>query len=65
VARCRKCSGVRASVCTTVWPINTAVDALIGDAAHVHSPAGGQGMNTSLVDVCVLGRLLADVGFGA
>jgi 2-polyprenyl-6-methoxyphenol hydroxylase-like FAD-dependent oxidoreductase len=34
---------------------------LMGDAAHVHSPAGGQGMNTGLVDACVLGRLLADV----
>ncbi len=34
---------------------------LIGDAAHVHSPAGGQGMNTGLVDACVLGRLLTDV----
>ncbi len=37
---------------------------LIGDAAHVHSPAGGQGMNTGLVDACVLGRLLADVVAG-
>lgn len=34
---------------------------LVGDAAHVHSPAGGQGMNCGLVDACVLGRLLADV----
>jgi 2-polyprenyl-6-methoxyphenol hydroxylase-like FAD-dependent oxidoreductase len=34
---------------------------LVGDAAHVHSPAGGQGMNTGLVDACVLGRLLPDV----
>jgi 2-polyprenyl-6-methoxyphenol hydroxylase-like FAD-dependent oxidoreductase len=34
---------------------------LVGDAAHVHSPAGGQGMNTGLVDACVLGRLLVDV----
>ncbi len=34
---------------------------LAGDAAHVHSPAGGQGMNTGLVDACVLGKLLADV----
>lgn len=34
---------------------------LVGDAAHVHSPAGGQGMNTGLVDACVLGRLLADI----
>ncbi len=37
---------------------------LVGDAAHVHSPAGGQGMNTGLVDACVLGRLLADVVAG-
>jgi 2-polyprenyl-6-methoxyphenol hydroxylase-like FAD-dependent oxidoreductase len=34
---------------------------LAGDAAHVHSPAGGQGMNCGLVDACVLGRLLSDV----
>ena len=34
---------------------------LVGDAAHVHSPAGGQGMNTGLVDACVLGRILAEV----
>ncbi|MCE7913643.1 MAG: FAD-dependent monooxygenase [Nitrosomonas sp. PRO4] len=32
---------------------------LVGDAAHVHSPAGGQGMNTGLVDACVLGRILS------
>ena len=37
---------------------------LMGDAAHVHSPAGGQGMNTGLVDACVLGRLLATVVSG-
>lgn len=34
---------------------------LTGDAAHVHSPAGGQGMNTGLVDACVLGRVLSEV----
>ncbi|MET3898940.1 2-polyprenyl-6-methoxyphenol hydroxylase-like FAD-dependent oxidoreductase [Devosia sp. UYZn731] len=34
---------------------------LVGDAAHVHSPAGGQGMNTGLVDAVVLGQLLARV----
>ena len=34
---------------------------LMGDAAHVHSPAGGQGMNTGLVDAVILGRILADV----
>lgn len=37
---------------------------LVGDSAHVHSPAGGQGMNTGLVDACVLGQLLADVVHG-
>lgn len=31
---------------------------LMGDAAHVHSPAGGQGMNTGLVDAVVLGQML-------
>lgn len=34
---------------------------LMGDAAHVHSPAGGQGMNTGLVDAVVLGQLLVRV----
>ena len=34
---------------------------LAGDAAHVHSPAGGQGMNTGLVDACMLGQILSDV----
>jgi len=37
---------------------------LMGDAAHVHSPAGGQGMNTGLIDACVLGEILADVVAG-
>lgn len=34
---------------------------LMGDAAHVHSPAGGQGMNTGLVDAVTLSRALAQV----
>jgi 2-polyprenyl-6-methoxyphenol hydroxylase-like FAD-dependent oxidoreductase len=34
---------------------------LMGDAAHVHSPAGGQGMNTGLVDAILLGDALARV----
>jgi 2-polyprenyl-6-methoxyphenol hydroxylase-like FAD-dependent oxidoreductase len=33
---------------------------LAGDAAHVHSPAGGQGMNTGIQDAMVLARVLAD-----
>jgi 2-polyprenyl-6-methoxyphenol hydroxylase-like FAD-dependent oxidoreductase len=37
---------------------------LAGDAAHVHSPAGGQGMNTGIQDAVVLGRLLARVAAG-
>ena len=37
---------------------------ILGDAAHVHSPAGGQGMNTGLVDAFTLGRLLAEVLLG-
>ena len=32
---------------------------LVGDAAHVHSPAGGQGMNTGIQDACNLGWKLA------
>lgn len=34
---------------------------LIGDAAHIHSPAGGQGMNTGLQDALNLGFKLAMV----
>jgi 2-polyprenyl-6-methoxyphenol hydroxylase-like FAD-dependent oxidoreductase len=34
---------------------------LAGDAAHVHSPAGGQGMNTGMQDACNLGWKLAAV----
>jgi 2-polyprenyl-6-methoxyphenol hydroxylase-like FAD-dependent oxidoreductase len=34
---------------------------LMGDAAHVHSPAGGQGMNTGIVDAVTLAGMLAEV----
>jgi 2-polyprenyl-6-methoxyphenol hydroxylase-like FAD-dependent oxidoreductase len=33
--------------------------AIAGDAAHVHSPAGGQGMNTGIQDASLLGKILA------
>ncbi len=38
---------------------------LAGDAAHVHSPAGGQGLNTGLQDAVNLGWKLAQVVHGA
>ncbi|MGI9071815.1 MAG: FAD-dependent monooxygenase [Bryobacteraceae bacterium] len=38
---------------------------LCGDAAHVHSPAGGQGMNTGIQDAMSLAKALADVLRGA
>jgi 2-polyprenyl-6-methoxyphenol hydroxylase-like FAD-dependent oxidoreductase len=38
---------------------------LAGDAAHVHSPAGGQGMNTGIQDAYNLGWKLAAVQGGA
>lgn len=38
---------------------------LIGDAAHVHSPAGGQGMNTGIQDAYNLGWKMAAVLNGA
>jgi len=36
-----------------------------GDAAHVHSPAGGQGINTGMPDAINLGAKLALVCRGA
>jgi 2-polyprenyl-6-methoxyphenol hydroxylase-like FAD-dependent oxidoreductase len=38
---------------------------LAGDAAHIHSPAGGQGMNTGIQDSYNLGWKLAAVAKGA
>jgi 2-polyprenyl-6-methoxyphenol hydroxylase-like FAD-dependent oxidoreductase len=38
---------------------------LAGDAAHVHSPAGGQGMNTGIQDAYNLGWKLGEVLAGA
>jgi 2-polyprenyl-6-methoxyphenol hydroxylase-like FAD-dependent oxidoreductase len=38
---------------------------LAGDAAHVHSPAGGQGLNTGLQDAANLAWKVAMVAAGA
>jgi 2-polyprenyl-6-methoxyphenol hydroxylase-like FAD-dependent oxidoreductase len=38
---------------------------LAGDAAHVHSPAGGQGLNLGIGDAVSLGAKLATVAAGA
>ena len=38
---------------------------LAGDAAHIHSPAGGQGLNTGMQDACNLAWKLALVASGA
>lgn len=38
---------------------------LAGDAAHIHSPAGGQGMNTGIQDAHNLGWKLAAIAKGA
>ncbi len=37
---------------------------LLGDAAHVHSPAGGQGMNTGMQDAINLAWKLAEIARG-
>ncbi|HST44187.1 MAG TPA: FAD-dependent monooxygenase, partial [Luteimonas sp.] len=37
---------------------------LLGDAGHIHSPAGGQGMNTGILDANNLAWKLADVLHG-
>ena len=38
---------------------------LAGDAAHIHSPVGGQGMNTGVQDALNLGWKLALVARGS
>jgi 2-polyprenyl-6-methoxyphenol hydroxylase-like FAD-dependent oxidoreductase len=47
--------------CTTGWPNNSAANRvfLVGDAAHIHSPVGGQGRNTGIQDAYNLAWKLA------
>lgn len=53
---------VRSATADTFYTrIGGGVVALVGDAAHVHSPAGGQGMNLGLRDAIALGEALADI----
>lgn len=40
-------------------PHKGGVVVFVGDAAHIHSPAGGQGMNLGICDAIALGRVLA------
>jgi 2-polyprenyl-6-methoxyphenol hydroxylase-like FAD-dependent oxidoreductase len=35
---------------------------VVGDAVHAMTPAGGNGANTAVRDVALLGRLLAESG---
>jgi 2-polyprenyl-6-methoxyphenol hydroxylase-like FAD-dependent oxidoreductase len=68
----RDTSGAPATVTDVVWSSRFRVHHrladsyrrksvfLAGDAAHVHSPAGGQGMNTGIQDAVALAGLLAD-----
>lgn len=36
---------------------------LAGDAAHIHTPVGGRGMNLGIEDACVLAQLLTNGGW--
>jgi flavin-dependent dehydrogenase len=55
--------GLPGSACTTGWRNRFRIGGvfLAGDAAHVHSPAAGQGMNTGIADAFDLSTRLAAV----
>ena len=56
-------TGSRPTASTTAWPARSSKGRafLLGDAAHIHSPVGGQGMNTGIGDAVNLAWKLADV----
>ena len=58
-----RCAGPRTSGRARRWPTASAPagSSSPGDAAHVHSPAGGQGLNTSVQDAYNLGWKLGAV----
>ena len=64
--RRRACTGSRPTACTIGSPIGSATGRafLLGDAAHIHSPVGGQGMNTGIGDAVNLAWKLAAVVHG-
>ena len=59
--RCTTCCGARAFACTTASPTRYRAGRVLlaGDAAHVHSPAGGQGMNAGILDAITPRRCAA------
>ncbi len=52
---------------TRDWPrqVSRRTHLLVGDAAHIHPPTGGQGLNTSVQDAHGLGWKLSSVLAGA
>ncbi|MFN7096727.1 MAG: FAD-dependent oxidoreductase [Gammaproteobacteria bacterium] len=46
--------------CRIVKQYNVGRVFLAGDAAHIHTPVGGRGMNLGLEDACVLAQLLTN-----
>ena len=59
-------TGSRPTACTTASPATSGSGRifLAGDAAHIHSPVGGQGMNTGIGDAVNLAWKLASVVAG-
>jgi 2-polyprenyl-6-methoxyphenol hydroxylase-like FAD-dependent oxidoreductase len=65
-----RCAGIESVVAGSAYRVQQRIATtlrsgdnifLLGDAAHTHSPAGGQGMNTGIQDAANLGWKLHDV----